>query len=332
MAVPIIIAVMLLSAYWTTRCCCANHLPCRKLTDDMKQRFDTDNSGDVTAQEVKIGLRHIRWMTTIKSLIMLILFVYPSLATRVFSVLRCQNVNNVYVLQIDFNIVCWEGKHTIHAFLAIGFMFIYCFGVPACVFIILYKNRKHLWDESSSKNDVVDHEFGGLYKQYEPQYWWFEVVLICTKMGMTGMLSIVAPGTPIQMVVAMLIMQTFLLIVLRLAPYQSHADDVSIFFSSLALVLTTMGGLVLFMDMDEIYFSRSFVGMAMIVLCAGVLLLQFCVLVFVKMGYGVKVVNALTKNRSKVVPVRGGGDEDGSTGRANEIDEAAKKAWEYPPS
>ena len=108
MAVPIIIAVMLLSAYWTTRCCCANHLPCRKLTDDMKQRFDTDNSGDVTAQEVKIGLRHIRWMTTIKSLIMLILFVYPSLATRVFSVLRCQNVNNVYVLQIDFNIVCWE--------------------------------------------------------------------------------------------------------------------------------------------------------------------------------------------------------------------------------
>ena len=279
----------------------------------MKSRFDEDASGHVSDKEIKIGLRKIRWMATVKTLILLILVIYPGLATRVFSILRCQLVNEVYVLQQDFNVVCYTGEHNMYLILAIAFMIVYIFGIPGMVLFTLWRNRKHLHDESSPKHEVVDHEFGGLYKQYEKEYWWFEVVVIVHKMFMTGMLSIIAPGTPVQMVAAILIMQSFLLVVLKNGPFKTDMDDVSVFSSSLALVLTTMCGLVLFLDPTEQYFHREPLGIGIIVLNCSVLLLQISVLIFVKCGYGSQVVKLSRRitGRTQVVPI-GGGDEKGT--------------------
>ena len=47
---------------------------------------------------------------------------------------------------------------------------------------------------------------------------WFELIVIANKMMMTGALSVVEPGSPVQMIAAILIMQTFLLLVLKTAP------------------------------------------------------------------------------------------------------------------
>ena len=154
-------------------------------------------------------------------------------------------------------------------------------------------------------------------------------MVILTKMFMTGMLSIIAPGTPVQMICAILIMLTFLLIVLKTAPFESDPDDVSIFVSSLALVLTTMGGLVLFLDQKETYFIRGPLGVGIIAMNCGVLLLQVCILIFVKCGYGVKVVRLTRRmsgrnitGRSKVVPLRLIDSESAAS-----MSEKASKAW-----
>ena len=84
-------------------------------------------------------------------------------------------------------------------------------------------------------------------------------------MMMTGALSVVEPGSPVQMVVAILVMQGFLLTVLKLAPYKNHTDDWMSFVTSLALVLTTLGGLVLIMD-ENGKFDADAVGTGIIVL------------------------------------------------------------------
>ena len=62
---------------------------------------------------------------------------------------------------------------------------------------------------------------------------------------MTGAMVIVENGTPLQPLVAMLIQMTFLLIVLKLAPYNDDLDDWSSFVCSLALTLTTLAGFLL---------------------------------------------------------------------------------------
>ena len=62
---------------------------------------------------------------------------------------------------------------------------------------------------------------------------------------MTGAMVIVQNGTPLQPLVAMLIQMTFLLIVLKLAPYNDDLDDWSSFVCSLALTLTTFAGFLL---------------------------------------------------------------------------------------
>jgi hypothetical protein len=62
---------------------------------------------------------------------------------------------------------------------------------------------------------------------------------------MTGAMVIVQNGTPLQPLVAMLIQMTFLLTVLKLAPYNDDLDDWSSFVCSLALTLTTFAGFLL---------------------------------------------------------------------------------------
>ena len=78
-----------------------------------------------------------------------------------------------------------------------------------------------------------------LFLTDEPKYWYFEIIIIMHKCVMTGGMVIVGNGTPTQPLVAMIIQMIFLLIVLKMAPYNDDLDDWSSFVCSLALTLTT---------------------------------------------------------------------------------------------
>jgi hypothetical protein len=69
--------------------------------------------------------------------------------------------------------------------MAVISVFIYIIGVPLFIFVSLFKNRKHLHDETSVRHENVHYTLGGLYEQYEPEFWWFELVVILHKMMMT---------------------------------------------------------------------------------------------------------------------------------------------------
>ena len=67
---------------------------------------------------------------------------------------------------------------------------------------------------------------------------------------MTGAMVIVANGTPQQPFIAFFIQATFLLLVLKVAPYKDDLDDWSSFVCSLALTLTTLAGFLLMIKTD----------------------------------------------------------------------------------
>ena len=63
--------------------------------------------------------------------------------------------------------------------------------------------------------EQLDAELGSLYVDYEPQYYYWEVVEMLKKMMLTGGLVLLAPGSSAQIVLAILITLFYLTLVLK---------------------------------------------------------------------------------------------------------------------
>ena len=113
---------------------------------------------------------------------------------------------------------------------------------------------------------------------------------LLTKMLMTGALVIASPGSPVQLLSATLVMMGFMLLVLKTSPFVADGEDVMSFLSTLALVLTSLGGLVLIMDQratdDEgnpaPTFDADTIGMGLVVMNTLVILAQLVYIILVK--------------------------------------------------
>jgi len=69
-------------------------------------------------------------------------------------------------------------------------------------------------------------------------------MILLNKTMMCGGLVVLSPGSPSQVVCAILFMMFHMLLVLKLAPYINDSEDWSSFSSSLGLTLTYVGALV----------------------------------------------------------------------------------------
>ena len=89
--------------------------------------------------------------------------------------LRCKSIvgdNAPSVLQADFAVNCFGGEHWESIIFVIIFLGLYVIGVPIGVFVLLWLHKKHLYDPSQPKHHKVRREFGTLFEQYEPKYWY----------------------------------------------------------------------------------------------------------------------------------------------------------------
>ena len=119
------------------------------------------------------------------------------------------------ILAADYEQTCFTGEHA--TYMAVGFVFmaVYVVGIPLTIFILLWRNKKHLHDETSPRHHLIKSALGGMYTQYEPSYWWFEIFLLLNKTMMCGGLVMAAPGTPLQALIAGVTMLLHLLVVIR---------------------------------------------------------------------------------------------------------------------
>ena len=68
------------------------------------------------------------------------------------------------------------------------------------------------------------------------------------KMMMTGAMCVVAPGSSVQLLLAVLVMLIYTMTILKTAPYEEDTEDWSSFIACSALTLTTIGGFALITD------------------------------------------------------------------------------------
>ena len=195
----------------------------------------------------------------------------PGLATRLFTLLNCASIDGIEgkrFLEADWSVECGHGEHAAMTVVGVAFMLLYILGIPLSMLGLLFKNRKALHDESHPQHEHVVFELGGLFSSYEPHYYYFEVVIILHKCFMTGALVLIGEDSTIQPLVGTLFQMGFMLVVLKLSPYDSDADDLSSFVGSLTLCLTTIGGMVLITrdsTMGGESFDEAFVGSFLIV-------------------------------------------------------------------
>ena len=198
---------------------------------------------------------------TFKLVTSLSLIMYPGICTRIFAGMRTIRIAGLgsashsgEVLQMDYAIEVDGAMHSnVKIVTAIGII-LYVAGIPLGVAMALRSNLKYLYDDSTEnkvKHEACVSEFGTLYMQYEPRFWYWEIVVIVKKMMLTGAMTVIAPGTSLQIVIALLIVLINMLLVLKLAPFVDEADDWLSFLTSFQMLTTLLGGLIMAMDTTE---------------------------------------------------------------------------------
>merc|ERR1711871_1039296 len=232
--------------------------------------------------------------------------------------MRCSDVPDAgLILSQDYSVLCFTDEHWAYLVLAMISIGVYILGMPVMLYSYLWQNRKHLHDEESAKYSAFFLSFGGVYNQYEPDKWWFELVSLFTKMTLTGALGIFMPGSPVQLCMALIITIFYLLVVLKNAPYRDGSADLWKFLSTLTIMFTMLGGLILLMDEDGKSFSVGLIDALLMVLNLGLVIGHLVFIFFVKLRHGKKNKktqksagpsgsgggNKMAVEGSKVVPV-----------------------------
>ena len=105
----------------------------------------------------------------------------------------------------------WEVQYLARA--AIAF---YPVGIPLLYLILLLCARKALGLETAPKT-AFSKALGFLHREYEPRFFWWEILDVTKKLVLVGFAAIIVPGTVYQLVMAMIFSLTLMLLIRRRA-------------------------------------------------------------------------------------------------------------------
>ena len=79
---------------------------------------------------------------------------------------------------------------------------LYVVGLPATVFVILYRRRHKLFGDAKDPFVATTQStFGFLYEVYGPSAWWWEVEELVRKLLLSAVVVLIEPGSPLQVCV-----------------------------------------------------------------------------------------------------------------------------------
>lgn len=114
MCIPILFILAVVVAYGISRC--------------VKK---TKSAVDAAAREAIVS----------KIVIVGILFLYPGVATKVFSMFRCKSYNGVpeTLLEVDFTVACFSPYHMSYVIIGAACGLLYVLGIPLMMWVVLWK-------------------------------------------------------------------------------------------------------------------------------------------------------------------------------------------------
>ena len=200
---------------------------------------------------------HVRNMS-LKAIIYLLFLVYPSTSSTILKMFDCTKLGNgKSYLSSDMSIECADvtahtqmlGSQYTYIWyrdFAAFMIVVYPIGVPVFFFMLLWLKRKHLYQGNTHNADPeLGEELGFLYEGYARDYWWWESVELFRKLLLTGIITFISPGTPMQMFIAIMMAQTFILAYARQQPYYQMEDSDLQLVCQVQIWFTATSGLVI---------------------------------------------------------------------------------------
>ena len=223
--------------------------------------------------------------------ITVVLFTYPGLCTRIWNLLRCEEYvglgnDHQKLMHLQLTIDCSDGEYQSWLPVVIACLLLYCIGIPVALFLALVLNREALHNDQHPRHAAVAFQLGGLYLNYEPQFYWFMTCTTFYKMIMTGMLAVMQPDTPVQQLVGLLVTFLYMIFFLKMNPFVIDADDFANNVANMSLVVTMLMALCLRMDDSSApALDHAAIDVIMLIVNGGSMCVQLCNMFFVKTGF-----------------------------------------------
>jgi len=195
----------------------------------------------------------------------------------------CMNVDpdgvddlNDYYLIADTSISCSSPRYFMGVTWATIFIFIYPIGIPALYYYLLCKKKREIQSRDdpnprSLRSSVKMLEF--LYKSYKPSAWYFEVLETFRRLFLTAFISVIAPGTPAQAILAMVATLIFMRLYVAVNPFPSDDERLMSKAGQYQIFITFLAALIIQNNLLGNSANDS-IGVLLILVNIGVLVLS----------------------------------------------------------
>jgi hypothetical protein len=207
-------------------------------------------------------------IAAVKVSIILILFIYPTICSKVFMTFKCVDVGDSgWYMFADMSVQCYHTEWWYWAVFASFGMVVYIVGIPVILVSLLYLGERkgtlqypptelsstavihavEVQEHVGKTNQFFNNRlaFGNLYLQYTPKYWWFEFFCTMRKMILTGALVLFGAGTSQQVITALIVCVIWYGLIANLHPFGEATDNRLAQVEGLQVLFTLMIGLVL---------------------------------------------------------------------------------------
>ncbi len=152
-------------------------------------------------------------------LFLIIFLLYPQLTAKIFEAFHCRDLGDGVsadrVLLVDYTIDCTSSYYTGLWWVASFLVLIWPVGVPAALAYQLFKNRELI----QAKDEDTMMEFDFIIADYQPEYYYWEVIELMRKLALSGLIGLVGRGTVAQCVLASMMAFGFFGLSLRCRPF-----------------------------------------------------------------------------------------------------------------
>jgi len=166
----------------------------------------------------------------------------PTITTLLFGMIPCDTLDNEKrYLRADYSINCDAPNSFLWSIYTAVMILLFPIGIISGYSYLLWKNRARI--NQPVEDREKDHKLmaiGFLFDPYKPEYWYFEIVETVRRLAMTGVLSIIAPGSFTQLSVGLFFSIAHTLTVGVVRPYTETRDNILSFLSSCQLILVFM--------------------------------------------------------------------------------------------
>jgi hypothetical protein len=170
----------------------------------------------------------------------LILLIYPPLSRRVIEFFNCsESIDGKHYLTHDFRVECFTAEWNAILPIAVASVALYPLGIPLYFAVKLVQRRKNL------DKDVVLARYGFLYGAYRRDSYLWDVWEMVRKLFLTGVIVVMWPGKPFQVIVVVLCNICFLTFLTIQKPHLPGPGRWLAFMASFAITMTMLLGLVL---------------------------------------------------------------------------------------